>query len=180
MTKRLNENENEEEEFTSMDFLRQLVYKQPNFTRTFIEFENVGPLPDDEQQQQNQTQSEYGDEDVEMEMDECENTETNTVSSIDRCSSSQSTSSSNSTPSSSSSTDRRMCSKCDIRQKDTVMQCGHVICSVCFGHLKEARKKECLRYKAVQRRKEEKKLKCPLSICGIRINDKVQQICLDY
>lgn len=168
LTKRLNDNEKEEEEgeFTSMDFLRQLVYDRPNFTRTFIEFDNVGPLPDDEQQQ-----SEDEDDD-DVEMDVCENIETLVAS--------PSSQSSSSTQSSSATFDNRICSNCGIHKKDTVMQCSHVICSVCFAHLKDARKKECMRYKAVQRRKEEKKLKCPLSVCGKRINDKIQLICLDY
>lgn len=43
-----------DDEFALMDFLRQLVYDRPNFTRAFITFEDVGPLPDDEYNERNE------------------------------------------------------------------------------------------------------------------------------
>lgn len=156
-----------------MDFLRQFVYDRPNFTRHFIQFENVGPLPENENDDQDAS-----DEDN-VETDELHEAESATANqhSIPRCPSSQSVSSQSS---SSSSENLHMCGMCGIRKKNSLMQCGHAICSVCFGNLKEVRIKECVRYRVVQRRKEEKKMKCPFTACGKRINDRAQQICLDY
>lgn len=139
----------DDDDFSSMDFLRQFVYDRPNFTKHFIQFENVGPLP------------EYEDDDLDVfdendvETDELHEAESATANqhSIPRCPSSQSVTSQSS---SLSSENRHMCGVCGIRNKDSLMQCGLAICSVCFDNLKEKRKQECVRYRVVQRRKEEK------------------------
>lgn len=167
LTKRLNDDD-DDDEFTSMHFLRQLVYNRPNFTRNFIRFDDV----DSSLESENANECNIED----TEMDELEQTENASASmpSITRCASSQSVCSSVASSSSTASSYSILCSQCGIRKKDSLIQCGHAICGVCFINMKEAREQECIGYKVAQRRKEEKKMKCPL--CSKQINDKAQQI----
>lgn len=148
-----------------MEFLRQLVFDRPNFTNTFINFESVGELPEDEVDT---------DEEVEEEEEEYEDNEASIVPSQSLCSTVSATSSA-------CSIDKRLlCGVCKEREKDTVIQCGHSMCSVCFDNLKEARKMECAKIRSkVERLAEEKVLKCPFDVCGKRISDDAHKIMFD-
>lgn len=64
------------------------------------------------------------------------------------------------------------CGNCMHNKKDLLLQCGHIVCTPCFEKMKFDRKKECENVKGKKKREmEEKKLKCPLSVCGKSINN---------
>lgn len=174
LTKRLAE----DDEFSGMDFLRQLIFERSDFTHTFIDFESVGPVPEGEEEVE-------GDEEKDIDEDEHEEEEEEATSSTIRCIPSPSPSlhsvGSSSSSSSSSQFDKRLiCTLCNERQKNCLMQCSHSICTICFNDMKEARKLECANIRGKTRRiNEEKKLKCPFDVCAKTISDVAITMCLD-
>lgn len=165
-----------DDEFSEMDFLRQIIFERSDFTHTFIDFESVGPVPEGEE-------VEEGDEEEDNDEDEQQQEEGATLSSIrsipSPSPSMQSVGSSSS--SSSSQFDKRLiCKLCNQRQKNCLMQCSHSICTICFNNMKEARKLECANIRSkVRRQKEEFFLKCPFDVCAKTITDVAMTMCLD-
>lgn len=145
-----------------MEFLRKLVYNRPNFTKNFMEFENVGPISEEEEEEENAEEEEDD--------GECE-IENIGLTNYARMPSSPSSYSTCSTMSAASTT-KLTCGNCGLREKDTLLQCGHSTCSFCFEQMKNERKEQCCKIKGKNKRaKEEKKLKCPFPKCGMQIND---------
>lgn len=121
---------NEKREFTRMEFLRKLVFERPKYTNTFMKFDAVGHLPEEDIEEDVEEENAYDDEE-----DEVQSEEESVVSASVSCSSSSSSSQS-AQPASSLSL-QLVCKNCNVLQKDIVMGCGHLICSVCFEKLKE-------------------------------------------
>lgn len=136
-----------------------------------MDFDGVGQLPEDEIE----AEAEDGEESDYIEDDE--QSETGSVIS----SSSSGISSLSSIPSTQSALLSQLeCKNCKLRQKDVAMGCGHVICSICFDKMKEARKRDCAKIKGKKNREaQEEMLKCPLSDCGKSISDNVIRINFD-
>lgn len=151
----------EDDKFSAMEFLRQLVFENPSFTDTLIDFESVGDLPDGEEFVECE-------EDIDNGEDETVNTTTSTDHShvASTCGVELSTVSSPSQSSSQADT-KRMCGICAERVKDSLMSCGHIICGQCFSGLIDARQKYCREnYRSKrQQLKEEKHLWCPFDLC---------------
>lgn len=150
---------NENKDLTRAEFLRKLVFNRPNYTNVFIEFDTVGPLPEEEVEKED---------DDELEEDEEEIQNILSPSIVHSSQSSQSLSSASSQSSSSSVIEKKLtCGNCNIRQKNVAMECRHSVCTECYESMKDDRKKECAHIRGAKRReKEEKKIKCPFSNCG--------------
>lgn len=158
-----------------MEFLRQLVYNDSDFTDKFLEFESIGELPDDEPCfEENDEQYDDVNTDNIIELDYSQESTATTSSGV-------SSSVSLSQPTSSQADTKSLCGKCLEREKDSLMSCSHAICKVCFdGHVNE-RKKYCeanIRSKR-RRGKEEQNLLCPFDKCRKQINSMVFPMRLD-
>lgn len=132
-----------------MEFLRKLVYDRPSFTNTFIDFDCVGPLPEDDVE--NEIGEEVEDVEIECDMD-------NIISAtVPASPSSQSVCSTMSASSSSSLSGKLTCGICAMRQKDALLQCGHSVCMLCFEQMKRERKAECSKIRGKKRERSKKK-----------------------
>lgn len=154
----------ENDEFTSSEFLKQLVYEAPKFTAKMIKFENVG-----------------GENDVVVDDDDVSDDD-ETPDDAQLVASSSSGFSSQSSQSSHSQTQQTpfVCGQCKKNPKEVLMTCGHMLCSACFVNMKKERERECEKqYRPARAKKEAKKLKCPFDICSKSISDTAQQMCLD-
>lgn len=139
-----------------MEFLRKLVFERPHFTQTFLDFESVGELPEEEMYDEVEDNEE--EESMDVDMDDCSAASSSTQSASSQCSQ--------------QSIDMKLrCNACEKRQKDVVMSCGHSVCTTCFDKVKVDRIAECANTRGAKKRAAlEKKLNCPFPKCGKSIN----------
>lgn len=154
-----------------MEFLRQLVYESGKLTEPMMQFDEVGDLPegeDVEDEEEDICEDNDGD-------DAC--MQQQQVASISPASSTCSAVS----QTSSSSSNRLICGKCGLRQKDTIMSCGHAVCGVCFENLVGTQQQQHsdMKLRGQRRKRVQKQLFCPFDSCKQAIKPNATKLCLD-
>lgn len=150
-----------------------VIHKDNKLTDAFIDFENVGPIAEDEDEFEELNHPDAVVCDAFM-----ENTCTQASTSSGTL-----TSFGSSISSVSQAVDpKTLCGLCTEREKDSLMDCGHTICGVCFTNRLSDHQEFCKENFTDQRtrRKELRNFRCPFDRCGKVIKTKVQKMILDF
>lgn len=161
------------DEFSSKEFLLAVIHKDNKLTKSYIDFESVGPISEgeDEFDYLNNPDAAVCDAFMENTCTQA-STSSGTINSFGSSISSVSQAVDSKT----------VCSLCSEREKDSLMECGHTICGTCFQNRLSDHQAYCKQTFADQRtqRKEIRNFRCPYDRCGQIIKAKVQKMILDF